>query len=89
MRFERSVGVLPQMKTECADTAHDRHDEAHHDPDRRRHRLGGLGIGRGETLRTGEGLADRRSKKRSNRQNNSRLHVMMRSRFIVFQNQIP
>ena len=42
----------------------------------------GLGIGRGETLRTSEGLSDRRSDKQRDSEDEARFHVMIRSRFI-------
>src|ERR1041384_7238731 len=89
MRLERRVGVFPKMEAERADSTHHGHDEPHHYPDRGGHVLGGLGTRRGKTLRTGKGLADRRRQKNCDRQNDSRLHVMMRSRFIFRQKQMP
>src|SRR3954467_9124138 len=78
MRFERRVGVSPQMKTKRPDTAHYRHDYAQNHPDGDGHVLGALRVGRAIALRTGPSLANGRGEKKTGERNDSRLHVIMR-----------
>src|SRR3954469_23746442 len=78
VRFERHVGVAPEMKAEGPHSPHDRHDNAEHDPDRDRHVLGAFGIPPPKTSRTGQGLSRRGAEEKTDSENDSRLHVMMR-----------
>src|SRR5437773_6297407 len=82
MRFEGRVGVFPKMETESAHAAHDGHNDAHQHPDGSGHVLCAFGPGSSKTLRTRQSLTDRRAEKQTDRDDDSRFHVMMRSRFI-------
>src|SRR5205085_5512604 len=89
MGLEGSVRVPPEMETERADASHDRHDHTHQDPDRDGHVFACFSVSRSVTNRAGQRLAGGSAEEQTNRDDDSPLHVMMRSRFIFFQNQMP
>ena len=67
MRLEGRVGVPPKTQAEEPNSTHDGHDNAHQDPNRDGHVLGGLAIFRPKADRAGEGLPGRRTEKEQKR----------------------
>src|SRR5207248_7844806 len=83
IRLGWHAAMPPEMKTECANTTLDRHHSSKKKPNRHRHVFSRFSIFCAVAKWTCQRLPNRRKDRQEEDRQDFRLHVMMRSRFIL------